>query len=327
MLAKTINYPRSFKDFYTFIKSNIKYETLYYKIGIPQPFDVSLRDGLQALTKDQQTLYDIEKKKQIYYDIYYNYRPQNIEIGTIGSNKLFPVFSDTLELLKHIDNHQNILKSDYDYLYPNTTNNYILIPNSKKLLDPQILNNVLIQNYSFITSVSNSFQYTNTKMNLKEVDEDILNMMYILDDKLTNIPFQVKLYVSCINECPIEGKIDLDFIVKRLLELNKFKIDNLCLSDTCGTLELEDFKYIVNKCIENGIPKRKLSLHLHVRKDRENIIEQIIHYALDCGIVEFDVSVLETGGCSVTMKKKQLAPNLSYELYYKSLVTYFINNA
>jgi len=136
----------------------------------------------------------------------------------------------------------------------------------------------------------------------------------------------IKLYVSCINECPIEGKIDNDFIVNRILQLNKLNITNICLSDTCGSLCLEDFEYIIDTCIHFGIPRTKLSLHLHVKPGREKIIETIIHNALDRKIVNFDVSLLENGGCSVTMDKDKLCPNLSYDLYYKSLVNYIIKH-
>ena len=42
------------------------------------------------------------------------------------------------------------------------------------------------------------------------------------------------------------------------------------------------------------------------------------------GLRSFDVSALKSGGCSVTINKSKLAPNLSYELYYKSLATYIL---
>jgi hypothetical protein len=100
------------------------------------------------------------------------------------------------------------------------------------------------------------------------------------------------------------------------------KVDDICLSDTCGTLTDEDFEYIIDTCAYFGLPTNKVSLHLHVKKGREDEIEKIIHKALDRKIINFDVSELKTGGCSVTMKKENLAPNLSYELYYKSLCTY-----
>ena len=325
---KIINYPKTFKCLYDFIKSDIKYENLYIKLGCPSPFDVTLRDGLQSLSLEEQKNINFNDKKNIYHSIYFNYRPKNMEVGSFVSNRIFPIFSDSIELLDYIKKHQDILKYNYDYIMPFKTNNYILIPNSKKLGEVlNIENNININNiynYSFITSVSNSFQCKNTRMTLCESDEDILNMVYMLDDKLNKNSYQIKLYVSCINECPIEGKINSDIIVKRLLKINNFKIDNICLSDTCGTLEPKNLRYILSKCIENGIPKSKLSLHLHVKKGEENITEELIHIALNLGIIDFDVSLLETGGCSVTMKKNKLAPNLSYDLYYKSLVNYLI---
>jgi hypothetical protein len=164
-------------------------------------------------------------------------------------------------------------------------------------------------------------------MTLEESDQDLYNMLFQLDEnKYRRFKPYIKLYVSCISDCPIEGKIDNDFIVNRLLLLNKLNVENLCLSDTCGSLEIEDFEYIIETCSFFGLHPSKFSLHLHVKPGRENIIEKIIHKALDYKIIKFDVSLLETGGCSVTMKKENLAPNLSYELYYKALYNYILKN-
>ena len=145
-------------------------------------------------------------------------------------------------------------------------------------------------------------------------------MMYILDENINikNTPF-VKLYVSCINECPINGKINNDFIINRLLQLNKMKVDNICLSDTCGTLNITDFEYIVDNCNENGLPFKKMSLQLNIKKNRVKEIEKIIHSALDRRILNFDVVDSEI----ITNNKNSTNPyNLSYEFYYKSLVKY-----
>lgn len=325
---RMMNYPMTFKCFLDFLKTDIKYENLYNKLGRPCAFDVTLRDGLQSLSIEKQKNMDFITKKNIYHTIYFNHRPKNIEVGSIVSNKIFPIFNDTKDLLNYIIKHQDLIQYNFDYIMPLKTNNYILIPNLDKLIE-NINSSVLISpfNYSFITSVSNSFQCKNIRMTLSESDEDILNMIYLLDDKYSKKDYEIKLYVSCINECPIEGKIDNNVIVNRLLRLNNFKVDSICLSDTCGTLEPENLKYILSKCIENGIPKTKLSLHLHVRKDKELVTEELIHTALNLGVIDFDVSLLESGGCSVTIKNNKLAPNLNYDLYYKSLTTYIINNS
>jgi hypothetical protein len=323
------NYPKTLKCFYDFLKTNTKYENLYVKLGCPSTFDVTLRDGIQSLSLEKQKEMNLDEKKNIYHSIYYNHKPKNFEVGSLVSNKILPVFDDTFDLLNYIITHQKMLNNNFSYLMNLDTDNYILVPNSKKL--KETFNNkdklASLYNYSFITSVSNSFQCKNTRMTLNESDEDILNMVYMLDNIHNKNSYQIKLYVSCINECPIEGKINSDTIVSRILKIHNFRVDNICLSDTCGTIEIEDLKYILSKCIEKGIPRSKLSLHLHVRKGREIITEELIHVALKLGIVNFDVSLLETGGCSVTINKNKLAPNLSYDLFYKSLVNYLIKYA
>jgi hypothetical protein len=208
-----------------------------------------------------------------------------------------------------------------DELNYNRPNIFMLVPNSNQL--KRVVNNTKINHFSFITSVSNEFQLKNTKQTLEESYNELYEMMYSFEENRYRVnPPYIKLYVSCINECPISGKIDNNFIVDKILNLNKTKVNNICLSDTCGTLDVSDFEYIVDRCIFLGLPRNKLSLHLHVKSGREDIVEQIIHKALDRRILNFDVSLLETGGCSITMNKNQIANNLSYELYYKSLASY-----
>jgi isopropylmalate/homocitrate/citramalate synthase len=311
-------YPRCAESFKKWYLSSYKFGKIYNDLGKPKPFDVTLRDGLQSLTKEEQNNLTTSNKLKIYNDISI-YRPRNIEIGSIVSEKVLPVFKDTLELFEILTN----LRSK-DYITNQKKENYfIVIPNQNKL--DSVLKNPKFNYFSFITSVSNSFQLKNTKMSLEESDRDIYEMLYELDvSKYRGRPPFVKLYVSCINECPIEGKVDNDFIVHRLLTLNKMNVDSICLSDTCGTLNEEDFEYIVDTCAFFGLPLSKFSLHLHVNKNREKEVEKIIHKALDRKIINFDVSLLDSGGCSVTMNREKISPNLSYDLYYKSLCNYIM---
>jgi hypothetical protein len=87
---------------------------------------------------------------------------------------------------------------------------------------------------------------------------------------------------------------------------------------------VDDFEYIVDTCAFFGFPLSKFSLHLHVKREREKEVEKIIHKALDRKIINFDVSLLDSGGCSVTMNRDKTSPNLSYDLYYKSLCNYIM---
>jgi hypothetical protein len=208
------------------------------------------------------------------------------------SQKELPIFTNTIDLFNSVQNGDNL-------------NKYILIPNKNILM--KLINNYKINSFSFITSVSNSFQKKNTKLSLEESDNEIQNMINLFTiNSERYIEENIKLYVSCINECPIEGKIDNDFIVNRILKLSKLKINTICLSDTCGTLNVEDFEYIVDTCIYFGLHPSKFSLHLHVKKGREKEVEKTIHMALNKNIIDFDVSLLEGEDCSLTMNKNMI---------------------
>jgi hypothetical protein len=172
-------------------------------------------------------------------------------------------------------------------------------------------------------------------MTLNQNLENINNMILYLDDYrnfeidsdtgeiINNLkPNYIKIYVSCINNCPIEGEIKISRIIIALIKINKLNPNKICLSDTCGNLKSEDFTSIINHCKMGEIDITKFSLHLHIHPDREKEAEKIFHEALDNGINEFDVSDVNNGGCSVTMDKSDLTPNMNYEQYYRFLTNY-----
>ena len=133
-------------------------------------------------------------------------------------------------------------------------------------------------------------------------------MINYIEKNVTN--YKIKLYVSCINECPIEGKIDKKKIINEIEYYMNSNLNEVCLSDTCGTLKAEDFIDIIeSSSIDNY---SKLSLHLHYSDD-DNLLE-ILSYCIKKGILRYDVSYLEnSGGCSVTMDDKKINSNLHYD--------------
>jgi len=300
---------------------NKKFMDVYISVGRPRPFDVTLRDGLQTLSKEEQQLFSTDKKIKIYNDLIIQHSPKNIEIGSCVNEKIFPIFNDTESLFEYA----NKIKC-YEII-----NNYVLVPNLNYL---QNALKIGVKNFSLITSVSNEFQMKNTRMSISQNEEHIANMLAYLYDysnyKLDNDnvfdykQYNVKLYVSCINECPVlDKKLDNMYIVNTLERLSKFNIINkICLSDTCGTLTPEDFINILRICKKHGIDISKFSLHLHVKPEREHIAEELVFIALDNGINEFDVSELSSGGCSITMDSNKIAPNMNYEQYYRFLTNY-----
>lgn len=266
--------------------SNFTYKYLNRSLKL---FDVSLRDGLQTWKR----IPSLNEKKSILHKISKFHNVNKIEVGSIVSDKILPQFKDSIELYHHT-------RKIYDHLTP-----YLLVPNIK--MQQKALHNN-IENMSFITSVSENFQKKNTNMNLSETKNQIKEMI-----KYT--PGYKKLYISCINECPIDGLLDNNMVVNEIIEYIKLPLHEICISDTCGTLTEESLNEILSILLPvmqlNGIPISRLSLHLHKHK---NVYEtkKIIFKCLDNYIYNFDVSYLIGGGCSVTMNENNINDNLHY---------------
>jgi hydroxymethylglutaryl-CoA lyase len=257
-------------------------------------FDVSLRDGLQTWKEVVPT----HKKLKMLSEIVAKHNPRYIEVGSIVSPKVLPQFHDSLKLYEFAT-----------MMYPDT-DFYMLTPNLKAV-KIAIENNV--NNLSFISSVSNDFQQKNIKKTLDETKQE-LDLMFNEVEKSGQHIKNIKLYVSCINECPIAGPFKTPYIVDEIeFYYDNFKnLDKICLSDTCGTLNYNTFKDIVDK-LERIVPTYKLSLHLHF-SDFDNI-SNIIEYGYHKGIVDLDISYLEnSGGCSVTIDSGKTHANLSYSI-------------
>jgi hypothetical protein len=289
----------------TIISNSIKHQEIYARIS-PILFDVSLRDGLQCANPAD---WPIAKKRETFNTIYTKYQPQSIELGSLCSYKILPIMADTRELHSHA---LSIFKNDNK-----DTKSYVLIPAVSKLRAAITYG---MTHLSFITSISNIFQLKNTNMTLTKVKSDFSQMFEMLQGEPDNHLYVKKLYISCINECPISGKIDNDFVINEILHYNtKYSFDELCLSDTCGTLLYDDFEYIVETIHFFGVPLSKISLHLHVSTTNLENLERILRYCFRKGINKFDISMIETGGCSVTMNKDKLLSNMTYEHFYQIL--------
>jgi hypothetical protein len=142
---------------------------------------------------------------------------------------------------------------------------------------------------------------------------------------LLNRKRQTKLYVSCINECPIIGPIDNDDILNEILSsyASIDALDEICLSDTTGTLKCKDFEYIADGLIRFGLARSRISLHLHINSENAEEAKRILFACFNRGIYRFDVSAIMEGGCSVSMEASRLKPNMTYEFFYSAMEEYY----
>jgi hydroxymethylglutaryl-CoA lyase len=292
-----------------------KYVDIYKKIR-PVLTDVSLRDGLQT---ERQEDWPLSKKKSLLHEIVFIEKPDKIEVGSFVSPYLLPIMGDTDQMFHYASN----IKHNYEdsiSIFPKTLEIYVLVPSYNKL--EEALNHQ-VKHMSFITSCSNSFQKKNVNKTIEETKNDLDKIFEVLK-KPENQHIKKKLYISCVTECPIEGKIDIDFVLHEICKYNIiYEVDEICLSDTCGTLTFEDYKYIVETLFHFGVPRSKIGIHLHVDTNNQVEARQIVMYSLKNNISKFDVSMLTSGGCSLTIK--QAKPNMTYDFFYSCLYSYLTN--
>lgn len=265
----------------------------------PRLFDVSLRDGLQPIKR----IYTLDEKKELLDTIITKYNPESIEIGSVVNPKIVPQMANSLKLYEYVIEHG--LDKD--------RNIYILTPTLKSLLESKIYG---VRNFSFISSVSNTFQLKNMKRSLSETKCEI-NQMF---DKITNND-NVKLYLSCVNECPISGIQTNEHIINEFMHYYvryRHHLTDICISDTCGTLSYHDFKYIIKELVTKyGVLPEDISIHLHLSTQPEDVInlKRILWWMSHYDIKKIDISCMNgSGGCHVTLDESKMKANLSYDI-------------
>lgn len=280
-----------------------------YKHINPVLTDVSLRDGIQGMSPNYMTL---TRKVELFHNIYSHKLAQNIEVGSIVNTKLLPIMADVSSLYNYCGQYIDD-SPDWDY-QPRL---HAVVP-KLSYLETAVSQNM--NNFAFLSSTSNEFQKANLNMTLSHTKYQLKDMnQYLIDNDVRGYK---KLYISCVDTCPFRGKILNSDIAQEISEYSSWNFfDEICISDTCGKLTCANFRYIIDMCSQLNVNMDTISLHLHV-SNRPTHIENIIRYALNKHIHRFDVSMLSQGGCNMTLTRKELHQNLSYELFYGILTRY-----
>jgi len=295
-------YPKTYRSFLQWCNSNKLYGHFFMKnLFNIQLYDVTLR----TIPNKQFVFYD---KVQSFHEIYFNHYPQSFEIGPIKFKNNDSISYNEINLYDYILNHQNLLK------YPNKKN-YISVSNIETLI--QILQEEqenIMRNFNCL-----SFLPTSTKIQ----EENMNKILYFLS--------YLQNQYKCKNNTPIfKTKTnvilteDHDFIIHKMLKYHQNNINTICLSDPNSIINEEDFQYILTTTNYYGLPFSQIALELYLNKNEvnnEKLIKKLIHNALDYGIREFNVSLIDEKNESKNKKKLNI---ITYELFYKFLVDYII---
>jgi isopropylmalate/homocitrate/citramalate synthase len=131
-------YPKCANSFRHWYTSHPKWELFYNYLGKPKPFDVTLRDGLQGLSIPEQNNFTLERKKELYHTIIRDHNPEYMEIGSIVSEKLLPIFKDSIDFHKYVEKQQRMENKKVPIEF------FVLVPNQRQF--EKIVNNYLIHN-------------------------------------------------------------------------------------------------------------------------------------------------------------------------------------
>ena len=271
-------------------------------VGAISLFDVTLRDGLQGRPK-----LPYHEKKALFQRILNKGRSMSIEVGSLVSPRVVPQMEDSLRLYRFANElveTRRSVRSQYPSGRSCLPDLFMLVPPSEFYFNEA--RKERISNISVPASLSEAFQQKNVRKTLEETYQ-------IVSESLTRREFRkMKIYLSCFNECPVSGdKIATPVVVDEIRRYVHLQgVSEVCLSDTIGTLGPIRFYDVLETIAASDIPVHKLSLHLHARNS--NVSRHIAMLAMQAGICRFDISHVDSGGCSVTLHKGDMCPNMSF---------------
>lgn len=230
--------------------------------------EVGPRDGLQ---NEEQWVHTADKVHWI--NMLSESGVSEIEYSSFVHPKWIPALADAYEVGKRIKRHPNVRYS-------------ALIPNMKGL------ENALeagIDGASVFMSASETH-------NQKNINKSILETYPVLGEVITEskkVGKHVTGYVSTVFDCPDEGKISPEDVIRVCDQLFELGIDDLSLGDTIGTAVPSQVEQLLEEILKR-YPKEKIILHFH---DTHGMAIANIMTAMTYGINRFDSSVGGLGGC------------------------------
>lgn len=230
--------------------------------------EVGPRDGLQneskTLTADERILL-IEQLMQSGI--------QCIESGSFVSPKWVPQMAGTDKVMQSLNQQ--------------TTHEFtVLTPN---LQGYRLAKDSGAKSIAVFIAASESFSQKNTNCTIEEALQNAQQI--ITQAKQDNI--KVRGYLSCVIDCPYEGKVSLTKVVELATRLERFGVFEISLGDTIGTGTPQSVHRLLS-AVGKEIPMQKIAVHFH---DTYGQALANTLMALQMGIAIVDSAVGGLGGC------------------------------
>lgn len=231
-------------------------------------FEVGPRDGLQnekahIATSDKIALVDCLSTAGF----------KRIEVASFVSPKWVPQMAESGEVLAGIKRHDGV---SYAALTPNM-----------KGFERAIA--AKADEIAIFASASEGFSKANINASIAESLERFAPVAAAAIE--AGIP--VRGYVSCVTDCPYDGKTDPASVARVAEALKDMGCYEISLGDTIGQATPESIRAMLKAVIE-VVPAEQLAGHYH---DTAGRALDNIEASLDCGVRVFDAAVGGLGGC------------------------------
>jgi hydroxymethylglutaryl-CoA lyase len=212
-----------------------------------------------------------------------------VEVGSFVSQKIIPQMSDTMEVLKQIEQTKTRSKR------------MVLTVNKK---GAEMASEIeYIDTISFPFSISPRF----TELNFNTTTEKLIETVVYIHNLCIRSNKSLVVYISMAFGNPYGNDWSLEILSKWVSVLNNIGIQTIPLSNV--TIEIDkNLIADVFACLKPQFPEIEFGLHLHTSND--NWYEKV-ESAYDNGCRRFDAVMQGMGGCPMT--GKELLGNLATE--------------
>lgn len=250
-------------------------------------FEVGPRDGLQNIKNE----IPINKKIEL-IDILSTTGIEKIECGSFVSAKWVPQMRGTNEIFEKIIRGAGV---KYTALTPN-------LKGFENALHAKV------DEVAVFAAASETFSQKNVNCSIDES----LTRFRDLFKKASEKKVPVRGYVSCIVECPYEGKISPESVLKVTSQLLDMGCYEVSLGDTIGKGTPKTIEELL-KVLCSETNQKKLAGHFH---DTSDTAIRNVEIGLKYGLSTFDSAVGGLGGCPY-------APGAKGNLNTRSLIEAF----
>ena len=240
-----------------------------------QILEVGLRDGLQNESQQLSLKNKINLAEKLSKT-----GLRRIELGSFVSPQWVPQMSQTKDLVIHILNSQKhgFLDSQIEYS--------ALVPNQRGL--EEALESGLTSLSIFLSSTE-SFSKKNTNRSRELAYQNY----QALCKKALQQGVKIRAYLSVCFECPYEGKVKNQEVLKWIQKIEELGVYEISISDTTGKARPQEVEKLLDLVLKK-VPKEKLACHFH---NVHGTALSNVWTAYQKGVRTFDGSVGGLGGC------------------------------